>query len=154
MKKVVALLSPESDFVTLDRELTGRDIADSRVIKVADDYEEQIRQEIFLMSREGRTIILGAAIGALAGLLLFAWLLGNHSLGQVLSPLLANTIYSSLFTGAGTGLAAGALFSGLYALSRPLQGNFAGHMMLVIYCEPERRREAVNLLRQYRATLL
>lgn len=150
MKKLVSLFTTEgTDWESLDKDLTARGITNYRVIDVADDYEEHIRQEIFYTAKEGSITFWGALAGAAAGALLTAYLLSNNSFGQLLSPLLANTIYSALFTGAGVGLAAGGLIGGLYALSRPLPQNFSGGKMAVVYCEPERMREAIDVFNKY-----
>lgn len=129
-------------------------IVDYRAISVPGDDEEQIRQEIFLTAREWRTTIVGALLGALAGVVFLAYLLDNNAFGQLAGPLLANTIYSALFTGAGSGLALGGLIGGLYAISKPFSRNFTGYTMLTLYCEPERVREAVNVVRRHGGTFL
>ncbi|MCF8012131.1 MAG: hypothetical protein K9L17_12980 [Clostridiales bacterium] len=154
MKKIVALLPEQEAFNKIDTELTEKDITNFRSIKVSDEYEEQVRQEIFLTAREGRITISSALAGALLGLILIAFLLSNNNLGQVLTPLLANTIYSTLFTGAGVGLAAGGLLGGLYALSRSLPREFTGYTMLVAYCTFKEAGEAKKVLKKYNGIFL
>ncbi|KJS11888.1 MAG: hypothetical protein VR67_12010 [Peptococcaceae bacterium BRH_c8a] len=151
MAKIVALLPEDVDVSAVDRQLQARDISNYRVVDVADDYEQQIRQEVFLTRHEKRVTIIGTLAGALAGALLVAWLLQNHPYGLVAGPLLANTIYSSLFAGTGIGLAFGALWAGAYAISRPLPEGLLGQQMLIIFCDPAQLREARNIISRYNA---
>jgi len=154
MRKVVAFFPAHADAAAVDNELTTRDITNFHSIDVSSDFEEQIRQEILLTSREGHITILSAFLGALAGVLMVAFLLNNREFGQVLSPFLANTIYSTLFSGAGMGFAAGGLLGGLYALSRPLPQDFSGYTMLVIYSKPEIVRETKEIVKKFEGITL
>ncbi|GAB6179906.1 hypothetical protein JCM14036_12250 [Desulfotomaculum defluvii] len=148
INKVVTLFSPDADLKRIDNELTSHSLVKYRSVKIAEDYEQQVGQEIFLTKDERRTALIGALLGALAGLDLVAWLLGNNELGQLISPLLANTIYSALFTATGVGLAAGGLLAGLYALSRPLPKDFTGFIMLILYCKPREEKKAMKILKE------
>ncbi len=150
MAKIVALLPGDDIINTVDKQLQSQNISNYRFVDVSDDYEQQIRQEVFLTKHEKHVTIIGALIGAIAGALLVAWFLQNNPYGLIISPLLANTIYSSLFIGIGMGFAFGALWAGTYAISKPLPKGLLGYKMLIIFCDPVQMRDARNIIMQYK----
>ncbi|WP_366922309.1 hypothetical protein MFMK1_002757 [Metallumcola ferriviriculae] len=146
MVKVVSIFPENNQAMQTVELLAGEDISDGMVTDLTGNYEEQIKHEIFLTARELRWTLVGGLIGAiLLGLLFFLVALGEVS-PPLLLPLAAAGPYAAAFTGVGTGVALGALLTGLWALQLPLQADFSGGAMLILYCHPNKKRKAIKLI--------
>lgn len=135
MKKTVAIFSDYDQALKASNVLLSHNIADYTLTELSSDFEQQLRQEIFLSHREARTTFWGALIGSLLLGLLFYWLVQNHGFGYLYARLLAGTVRAATFIGSGIGFAVGGLLAGLYALSRPLGRDFSGHWVMVLYTD-------------------
>lgn len=135
MDKIVALFAEYETAQAASHELVKENMADYRLFQLGADYEQQIRQEVFLGSREIRTTILGMALGALAGAVLFYYLAYSGSLAILLGRFMSAGRPAAVVAGTLIGLALGGLLAGAYSLSRTLSGNHSGHWLLVLYCD-------------------
>ncbi|MCP6429102.1 hypothetical protein NL523_27690, partial [Klebsiella pneumoniae] len=71
------------------------------------DYESQVRQELFLSSRESKAIAMMIVLCLLIGIGLFYWLTLSPLTGTLFSWLLGGGLPVALFTGGGLGAAIG-----------------------------------------------
>lgn len=119
MKKIVAVFADYQNALKASNELVSMNISDYSLAKLSEDYEQQIRQEVFLRSKEAASIMLGGLVGALLMGLLFYWMTQNNDLGILYGRFLAGGLPSTLFAGTGIGLALGSLLTGIYSIPSP-----------------------------------
>ena len=155
MKKTVTLFNDYDHAHKAAQILLNHQIADYTLTELSADYEQQIRQEIFLSRRESVITIIGSITGAILLGFLFYWLVQNHSYGYLYARFLAGTIRAATFTGVGIGFALGWLLSGIYALSMPLHHNHTGKWLMVLYTDGlEQFARARNIVKDEDATFL
>ncbi|MDW7683830.1 MAG: hypothetical protein SCK29_06890 [Bacillota bacterium] len=155
MKKTVCIFSDYSQAKDISDQLLNHDIADFTLAELSADYEQQIRQVIFVSHHEAVYTLFGAVVGAILFGTLFYWAVQNHSFGYLYARLLAGTIRAAVFTGAGLGIAIGGLLSGVYSLSMPLPQNFTGNYLMILYTDGlEQFHNAREILRDGNALFL
>ncbi|MDW7674034.1 MAG: hypothetical protein SCK28_05805 [Bacillota bacterium] len=150
MRKIVAVFEKHTQAIRASKGLTSKDLADYSLIELSPDYEQQVRQEVFLTHREIVYITSGALIGALIMGGLFFWLSWFNNVGILMARFLAGGLPSSIFTGIGIGVSLGGLLAGSYALSQPFERNMTNQWLLVLYCRgPNEQRIAMEMLKKY-----
>lgn len=135
MSKIVVVFPSYDEAVKTTKLMLAHNIADYFLNELSYDYESQIRQELFLSRREGKSIIILATLGLLLGLFLFYRLTLSPTTGTLFSWLLGGGLPVVLFTGGGLGTATGSLLAGLYILSTPLKQDYTGQWLCVLYCQ-------------------
>lgn len=146
MVKVVAIFFETEQALAAVNALAAANISDGMVSDLTDGYEEQIKHELFLTVKELRWTLAGGIVGA--ALLGALWLM--VALGVINPPLLlplsAAGPYAAAAAGIGMGAALGTLITGLWALQLPLSSDYTGGSMLILYCHPNKKRKAINLI--------
>jgi len=147
LKKIVAVFPDYQNALKASNELVSMNISDYSLTKLSEDYEQQISQEVFFRSKEAASIMFGGLVGALFMGLLFHWMTQNNNLGILYGRFLAGGLPSTLFTGAGIGLALGSLLTGIYTLSLPFSIDSTGYWLFVLYCQgPIEQQKAVSII--------
>jgi len=149
MIKVVAVFPKYSAVEETGRKLVDNDLADYSLMELGLDYEKQLRQEIFIRSKEINLMILGAAVGMLGIGLVFYLLSLPHNLGILLGRLLAGGLPVVILTGAGIGLAAGGLLAGIYCLSLPFVENYSGYWLISLFCQETKKEKALKIIKEH-----
>lgn len=154
MRKLVAVFPDQETGLQAARRLVAADIADYSLLQLGEDFEQQIRQNIFIRPVESRLILGGAALGALLLGLLFYSLGTSGDYGSLIARLLPAQTAAPLLLGMGAGLAGGGLLGGLYGLSLPLGDHYEGQWLMVLYCTAPHARLARDLMTHASGVLL
>lgn len=134
IKRVVFVIDDETIVNKLRKDLLDHNMADFRFVPLGEEYEQVIRQEIFLSSWEWKVTVIGCLVGSIIGAVIFTPLALSSEYAFLLGRVMATGLYAATFLGAGIGLALGGLLAGLYALSKSLPADYNGHWLLVLFC--------------------
>ena len=150
MRKIVVFFQNKDDAYRAGEALTTENLADYSLTELSNDYEQQIRQEVFLRPKERNFIVIGALLGSIVLGTLFYLFSSEGSFGILMARWMAGGQPAAVFTGAGIGFAFGALLAGLYALSLPLEKDFTGYWMVSLYTGgPNRGKKAVEIIKSH-----
>lgn len=149
MAKLIGLMKSEDAIAEATSELSRAGLADYQIINLSDDYEHEIRQEVFLFRYEAYLIIVGALIGAILG----GAAAHSYSMGvinfSVLAPFLAGGSPAAVFVGAGVGSALGVVLGALWGFSEPLDRDYSQEIMLVLYCRSDQKARAIQIVNSH-----
>ncbi len=150
MRKVVAFFQNKDDAFRAGEALTLEDLADYSLTELSLDYEQQIRQEVFLRPKELNYIVIGVLLGMIIFGTLFYLLSVQSNLGILLARWMAGGLPAAAFTGAGIGLALGGLLAGVYSLSLPLNRDYTGYWMVTLFTlGPNQKQKAVEIIKSH-----
>ena len=154
MAKLITFLENGEAVAAVTGELAQAGPADYQIICLTDNYEYDIRQEVFLFKYEALFIALSALVGLIVGgAAMYAYSLGLLNF-PVFAPFLAGGTPAAVFVGAGVGSALGALLGGLWGLSRPLDNSFSQLIMLVLYCRSDLKARAIDIVKKHGAAFI
>ncbi len=141
IKRMVCVLDNEIKVNNIRQNLLDHNMADFRIVQLGDEYEQAVRQEIFLTFWEYKVTIMGGLMGSIIGAILLTVLALSSEYAFLLGRVMASGLYSATFVGAGIGFALGGLLAGLYAFSKSLPGNYNGYWLLVLFCHEKGQKD-------------